>query len=356
VEGVSPDFGGTSSDCPPTAGQFNSSLAIRFREVTTGTSTRTAGLPCITFGFTANPSFPTNTCLRGSEPGTSCATNTDCAGGGTCNKPVCTDTKTACTSNADCMRCTEDDTTVCTSNTQCAGKGSCAEAPDQPVTCGYWCNCGLCATAALPGGDPAFPCFAAEDCPVGSACIAPAGSGTQANAPQTKNNNCSGDKFICGGDVTEKCNNTFQGTCSDAGYRTCDTNADCDTFAAGTCEIDRRSCFETRITRTGKPSPLGTYCAFEDKTCTSNADCTQQGDMCVVDSSRPTTVALFCVPTSASSAVNSAGGIMGPGAVSLNSLLQVCRCGDGVKGCDEQCDDHNVVNGDGCDDLCQTEP
>lgn len=31
---------------------------------------------------------------------------------------------------------------TCTHNSDCAGKGACAEAPDQPVTCGYWCRCG----------------------------------------------------------------------------------------------------------------------------------------------------------------------------------------------------------------------
>ena len=44
---------------------------------------------------------------------------------------------------------------------------------------------------------------------------------------------------------------------------------------------------------------------------------------------------------------------MGPGAVSLNSLLEVCRCGDSTIGCDEQCDDGDTTNGDGCDDFCQ---
>ena len=329
VEGVSPDFGGTSSDCPPTSGQFNSSLAIRFREVTTGTSTRTAGLPCKSFGFTANPTVP------GSNP--KCL---DKVGAG---DPVCS-------SNADCMRCTEATSIACTTNGDCTGNGVCAEAPDQPVTCGFWCNCGLC------GGDPLFPCFENEDCPAEKpSCVVGPGSGTQATAPQTKNNNCSSDKFICGGDEEELCESTFVGTCSEAGYRTCTVDSDCENVNAGVCVIDKRPCFEPRITRTGKPSPLGAYCAFEDKACTTNTDCPGLDDFCVKDSSRPTTVALFCVPTSASSAVNSAGGIMGPGAVSLKSLLEVCRCGDSKIGCDEQCDDGDTMNGDGCDDFCQTE-
>jgi len=349
VEGVSADFGGTSTDCPPLVGTFSSSLAIRFQEITTGTSTKTAQLPCASYGFLDTTTLPVRTCLRGSEPGTTCTVNSDCADQGTCNNPTCTDTKAACTSNSDCMRCTGDPAVACTSNDQCSGNGSCAEAPDQPVTCGHWCNCGLC------GNDPSLPCFQTSDCPQGLTCTAPAGSGTQLTAPQTKNNNCSSDKFICGLEDSEKCANTFIGKCSLADFRDCVTDDECGTFDAGVCVIEQRPCFEPRITRSGEPSPLGQYCAFEDKTCTSNADCTGTDDFCMEDSSRPTTVALFCVPTSASQAVNSAGGIMGPGAISLKSLLEVCRCGDGKVGCDEQCDDSNTVGGDGCDDFCQDE-
>lgn len=328
VEGVTEDFGGTSSSCPPTPGQFNSSLAIRFQEITTGTTTKTAGLPCKFFGFTGNPLVP------GSNP--------KCLDKNGFSDPVCT-------SNADCTRCTGDPTITCATNGDCTGNGTCAEAPDQPVTCGFWCNCGLC------DNNPLLPCFEDADCPGEQTCDQGLGSGTQATAPQSKNNNCSSDKFICGVGEEERCENTFQGTCSGAGYRTCEVDGDCAVFDAGTCVINTRACFEPRITRSGVPSPLGTYCAFEDKTCTSNADCTGTDDFCVEDSSRPVTAALFCVPTSASSAVNSAGGIMGPGAVLLNSLLEVCRCGDGEIGCDEECDDGNTTNGDGCDDLCEIE-
>jgi cysteine-rich repeat protein len=68
-------------------------------------------------------------------------------------------------------------------------------------------------------------------------------------------------------------------------------------------------------------------------------------------------VALFCVPATSNPAVNSAGGITGPGAVRMVNYLKVCRCGDGIVGCDEQCEDNppNTVNGDGCSDLCQIE-
>jgi cysteine-rich repeat protein len=88
-------------------------------------------------------------------------------------------------------------------------------------------------------------------------------------------------------------------------------------------------------------------------TCTSNADCGTGA--CVDDTAKPSTVALFCVPKTASGAINAAGGIPGPGAITFKGVVFACRCGDGVKGCDEQCDDSNNTNGDGCDQACRTE-
>ncbi len=330
AEGVSPEFGGTSSDCPPSLdGSISGSgLAIRFNQVTTGTTTKQAQLQCKFFGFTGNPTVP------GSNP--------KCLDKNSSGDPVCT-------SNADCKRCTEDIATTCATNGDCTGKGFCGEAPDQPVTCGFWCNCGFC------NNNPSLPCFQSSDCPEGQACQAGTGTGTQANAPQQRPNDCSDDKFICGGSADELCETSQKSSCSEQPYRTCESDEDCENFNAGVCIFEPRPCFESRITRTGSPSPLGKYCAFENKTCNSNADCTQEDDFCANDSSRAQTVALFCVPATSNSAVNSAGGITGPGAVRLNSFMQVCRCGDGIVGCDEECDDSNVTNGDGCDDLCQTE-
>lgn len=328
VEGVSVDFGGTSSDCPPDLGASisGSGLAIRFSEVTTGTTERTAQLPCGNFAFGANPT----------KPG---------------SNPKCLDTQEACTSNADCTRCTGDPLTVCDSNADCTGIGTCAEAPDQPVTCGYWCNCGFC------NNNASLPCFENQDCPNGQACVIGTGSSTAPNAPQSKPNDCSADSNICGQFDTERCATSTKGSCSLQPYRPCNSEGDpaCPSNNAGECIIEARPCFEAKIERTGVPSPLGSYCAFENKTCTSNADCTGQNDFCAPDSSRAQTVALFCVPGTSNSAVNLAGGITGPGAVRLNSFMEVCRCGDDKIGCDEECDDANTTNGDGCDDLCQIE-
>jgi hypothetical protein len=331
VEGVSEDFGGTSSDCPPeiAANVSGPDIAIRFHRVSTGTATKTAKLPCKSAGlFAGNPTAP------GSNP--KCI---DRLGPG---DPVCT-------SNADCKRCTDDVATSCASNGDCTGKGVCGEAPDQPITCGFWCHCGFC------DNNPALPCFETTDCPDGQACIAGSGPHNTANMGQQRPNDCFNDGFVCGSGIDEQCAATLNSTCSDQPYRFCDTNQDCEAFDAGFCNFEPQPCFEPRITDTGVPSPLGKYCAFENKACTTNVDCANEGDYCAPDSSRPETVALFCVPATISGPVNTAGGITGPGSVHLNSFVQVCRCGDGVVGCDEDCDDSNVFNGDGCDDLCQDE-
>ena len=54
--------------------------------------------------------------------------------------------------------------------------------------------------------------------------------------------------------------------------------------------------------------------------------------------------------------INVAGGIPGPGAIQFNALLVIARCGDGKTMFPEECDDGNLVNGDGCDQDCKFEP
>ena len=334
VDGVSPVFGGTSFDCPPATGDNVSGvgLAIRFSEVTTSTSTKIASIPC------GNPSFlPNNPLTPGSTP--------------RCIDKVAP-TDPTCATNADCKRCTGDPTTPCTSNTQCTGKGTCGEAPDQPITCGYWCNCGFC------NDNPDLPCFGSEDCPSGQTCKIGTGGVQAPNYAQQKPNDCGGvDKSICGLINDEECATAKTGECSLQPYRNCTQGSTtCEDNDAGTCIVTARPCFEPRITRTGTPSPLGTYCAFEQKTCTTNSDCeNEDGDFCAPDSSRPETVALFCVPATASTSINNVGGITGPGAVRLNGFVQVCYCGDNKVGCDEECDEGDTTNGDGCNDRCQNE-
>ncbi len=327
VGAISSVWGGLSSDCPPaaTANVSGQGLVVNFSRVTTGTVSKQATLPCADF-----PSL---------HP----------SGGGA----VCLDDFTACSSNADCTRCVGDPTTACASDADCAGSGPCAEAPAQPISCGLYCHCGFC------DGDPDKPCFGDDECSGTEVCSGTVGP-SQSNANSCKN-------FICGLTGAESCCTADDGAdcslatgtrseCSILTYIECSSNADCPA-GAGVCNIFPTPCFENEITRSGVPSPLGSYCADDPDNpaaCTSNADCAKGA--CESDTSRPSSAALFCLPPTASPSVNGAGGIPGPGAILFDATLRVCRCGNSEIECDEACDDGNNANGDGCDEACRIEP
>ena len=334
VEGVTADFGGTSNDCAPllSSNLSGSGAVIRIREMTTGTIVRTAALPCKGASFTSNPLNGTGTCLDND--------------------------KVTCSSNADCTRCTADPTTVCTADAQCAGKGKCAQAPAQPVSCGFWCQCGFC------DDNPSLPCFATADCPAGQACQAGTGVSSDANAPQQRPNDCQGDKFICGMQGKEACATTMQGRCTLQDFRACSIDADCPS-GTGPCAYGPLPCFESRITRTGAASAFGMHCLNTSQPCSSNVDCGLEGS-CLADTSAPQAVGLFCAPPVTNQFDSAFLGFLGPGAVRLDGFMQICRCGDPACSelCNnfvcgnattepgEECDDGNLVSGDGCDDNC----
>ncbi len=321
VDGVTPVFGGTSSDCAPSndANVTGNGIVIHLDDLTTAAVTRTAQLPCANISFKANP--------------LSAGTN-----------PKCTDdlAGAVCTSNSDCKRCSGDSSIKCSSNGDCAGNGTCAAAPDQPITCGYWCHCGFC------NNNGSLPCFENSQCPEGQACIAGTGGATATNSPQQRPNGCTQDASICGTAESARCENTQVGFCSLQQYRTCTDNSDCENFAAGTCTLMDKSCFESRISLAGEASPVGSYCAFEDKTCGSNADCTSEpGDFCASDASRPRMVAAFCATATTSSPINTVEGLTGPGALSTENRVQICRCLPGEAGCSEVCGEVSEGCGDG---------
>jgi cysteine-rich repeat protein len=266
---------------------------------------------------------------------------------------VCLDTFVACSTNADCLRCTGSPTTACTSNGDCTGNGTCAAAPEQPISCGVYCHCGFC------DGDPDAPCAADSDCDTGETCEQGAGATQQLQGNKCSNLICGlgGDEQCCSDDTPNCANPTAKvGECTLANYISCSNNADCSSQSAGTCTQSNRPCFENQISRTGSPSPLGSYCIDDPAvtTCTSNADCAAGN--CVADTSEPTTVALFCIPPTASASINAAGGIPGPGAISFKSAILTYRCGNAVLEGVEECDDGNNIDGDGCDEICRTEP
>jgi len=327
VQAVSPEFGGASTDCPPesNANVSGVGLAIKFNSVSTGTRAMDAVIPC---GGSLAPLHPSN--------------------GGA----VCLDTFTPCSTNADCQRCTESPTTACTSNADCTGVGTCAEAPAQPISCGVYCHCGFC------DGDPDAPCNSDAECDAGQTCEQGSGATQQLQGNKCTDLTCGlgGFEQCCSGGPDCANPTALVGECVDQTYRGCSNNTDCtNAGASGPCNLFNRPCFENQISRTGEPSPLGSYCTQDPNkaSCSSNADCAV--GQCVPDSSEPTTVALFCVPPTASASINAAGGIPGPGAITFKSVILSYRCGNGVKEGPEQCDDGNNTNGDGCNEICQTE-
>jgi hypothetical protein len=327
VDAVHPWFGGTSYDCPPTTASALTGPGTVFplRDLGTDSKITTAGIPCASFGFTANPLSP------GSNP--KCV---DDVGG-----PVCA-------SNADCKRCTGDLTVKCTAQGDCTGKGTCAEAPDHPITCGHWCHCGFC------NGNGAA-CMQNADCSEGQTCQKGSGTGQQATAPQLKPNDCGTDGGICGTVETERCKSSTVGFCSIEPFRQCENNADCQNFNAGNCNFSGKPCFGPEISRSGSALPLGSYCAVEDKACSTNADCTIGGDSCVPDSTRSRLAALYCLPTTSSSAFNSVVGFAGPAAASVPTFAKVCRCSGSEAGCENVCGSASgcgndiVEDGEQCD-------
>jgi cysteine-rich repeat protein len=322
VDAVSPVFGGVSNACPPhiASNVSGQGLAVRFRNLTTDCADVTASIPCLADG-------------------------------------LCSDNGKSCTTNADCRRCTGS-RAACTTNADCTG-GTCAAAPEQPITCGFSCHCGFC------DNDPSSPCFADDECDAEGKCL----PGNASSGRQLQPNGC-GDS-ICGRAEPERCcaagdpaclePTPLEGECSEKRYFSCSTDPNdgrfgtCERENAGECIAHKRSCFGSTIERCGRPSPMGDYCVDDpDVTeCNSSDDCSI-GE-CVADTAEPRFIALFCIPQTTAPSINAAGGIPGPGVLSIASTVFFCRCGDGKTGCDEQCDDGNLVAGDGCDETCRGE-
>ncbi len=330
VTSIHPEFGATSPDCPPQPAQNVSGigLSVLFRGATTNTASKQATLIC-----SDNPIHPNGQV------------------GGFCADDVAVGVfDTPCSSNADCLHCTDDPTVGCTTNGDCGAGGACAAAPEQPIACGFYCHVGFCKGAGPQ--DPDQPCFADSDCTGGDTCVPGTGGATSANAPQQLPNDCS--NTICGAESPEQCGSgDTLGVCDVKTYIPCTVDSQCTQQGAGTvCNFIPKPCFEAVISATGSPSPLGSFCSEQDPptVCTTNADC--GGTLCRDDTSVPGVVAIFPIPATASSAVNGAAGLTGPGRVSLSQILLACRCGDGTAGCDEECDDGNDIDGDACTNVC----
>src|SRR5205823_1588484 len=123
-DGISPSFGATSFDCPPTPGGNIGNLSIVFDDATTGTKTRTitAANPACT--CVTGPKCFCDTCNTvAAEP---CSSNANCpiSGG---NPGICGGRRCVGGANAGAP---------CSTNTMCPG-GICARPgePTKPVAC-----------------------------------------------------------------------------------------------------------------------------------------------------------------------------------------------------------------------------
>jgi len=300
VEATNEVFGGVSSDCPPDPAANISGPGLLFgrTRATTGSTARQATLPC---------AFPLG--------------NVHPSGDGA----VCLDDYSPCSSNADCARCTND-LSACANNGDCTSGGACASAPDQPVSCGVYCHCGLC------DDDPEKPCFGDADCASGETC-APGSGREVVNAPdavpQAQGNDCT--NFICGEDESERCCDGPDcagpvpptppvGTCSLAPFRECSVNAECATYGAGECVLQPRPCFENVVRANGRRVPPRRVCAEPDEPtpCTTNADCAAA--QCVRTCPQPTYAGATCIGPSYSQTANVVLGLPGPAVLQLRVL------------------------------------
>jgi len=275
VEGVSPQFGGVSSDCPPdrTANVSGAGLNVVFSEFTTSEVNTTATQTC---GFPFDGIHPS-------------------AGNG-----ACLDDFSSCASNDDCS-----------ANT----------------ICGLYCHCGFCDAGVGP--DPDLPCMGNADCPAGSVC---ATDPQASNKSQAQPNGCA--SLLCGEVNEEQCCSiedgeacasptNFDGECN-VHPSACSTDQECIVGGNGdTCIRSPRSCFGNTISRSGSAQPFGSYCIDDPEVagCTTNADCNIGA--CAAGSSEPVAVALFCIPATASTGINSAAGLPGPAALSLRSVVRI---------------------------------
>jgi len=151
------------------------------------------------------------------------------------------------------------------------------------------CPCRVCS------GDSTLGCTSNDDCAAQSAgaCTAGGGAGVQPNA--CSDGVCSAQGLCSAGPTDTYCDGITHG--DGQGFISCTTDLDCSALGAGTCTLSQqRRCF---------PDPI-----------------VVQGDP---DRQNPVRATAFCVPPTTSFAVNSTGGLPGPGTFELESLADI-RC------------------------------
>ncbi len=151
------------------------------------------------------------------------------------------------------------------------------------------CPCRVCS------GNSNVGCSSNADCAAVGAgdCTAGGGAGVQPN--ECTDGVCSAAGLCNAGPTDKYCDGITHGDGS--GFSTCTTDVDCAALSAGACTItQQRRCFPDPIVVQGDPDPIN-----------------------------PVRATAFCIPPTTSVAVNSTGGLPGPGTFELESINDV-RC------------------------------
>ena len=283
INGEHPVFGSVSLDCPPQSGSQAGTLPITL-PISTGTTT--ASLSSASPNCTANLLTPRK-----------CFCDT-------CDNP----TQNPCFSDADCPESSPSVPGIC-GGPRCLGGDDNGEA----CTLGNQCDSMTCGF----GGEPSAP----NTCVNGICRLNPADTGSAGEAQCTTG--------------------PTDNLCSIERFRTCSNNAECRPPSQGgscasctpgqTCTTHRRECFPDN-------GVIGKHCfrgTNNEEPCNTLADCPDQvtsGVFCGGGSATaagassapcgnratPEFGALFCVPHTASSAVNTTAGLPGLGRLTLS--------------------------------------
>lgn len=334
--GVNVYFGTTSLDCPPATSSNIGDLAVTFKPATTGTSTLGTNRPCTATGGNC---FCSTCATAAAEP---CNDNADCPTGIVCGGKRCvggSNEGTACTTNSQCASgiCNRPGTP--TAPNACLG-GVCDPNPADPNNP----NEGICSNGPIDRScslEPYRGCSSATDC----------------NPPPTGN-----------------CADCLPGQTCQAANRQCFLDPIVRTGTPGTRDSILAATFCLPPTRSdsinnvaGLPGPgavlqptrtfrIGPLCGNgaidTGETCDGAADASCPGQ-CGIDCRCP--AAATCGDDSVNQPSEVCDGSDDGTCPGFCQADCTCApyCGDGaVNQISEACDDGNTVNGDACDTNC----
>jgi hypothetical protein len=331
VNGASPLFGDVSFDCPPNpAANLGKLPSTRNYQTGAQAVTLSAANPtCRATGFTGEKCL-CDTCNNAA--GTTCTSNADCVGVGAtvCGGKRClsgSNLGSPCSVPADCpAQCFggTNDGGICTVNSDCPG-ASCVGGANANVVCSADSEC--------PGGQ----CFSA-DCP--AFCGVP-GAPTRPN--ECNDATCS-STMTCGGGCNDflNCTGAFKCVGGSNVDALCTVDSECpggscnEQCPGGACVVGGEG--------TCAAGPFEQFCAIETyRGCLHDTDCHKPGDSCTLGKFRDCFTdngviggavtatgvpspscggagsgvvgALFCVPPTSSSSVNTVFGLPGLGRI-----------------------------------------